>query len=455
MTEPTAEAADRRLAIEDLRDAWRLLDATERIEGFRLLELADAEEFFLALPTVDQLDLLEHLTPSERRHWLRMLAPDDAADLLQRLPEERRPALLQLFDETVRREVSALLAYAEDDAGGLMSPRFARVRPEMTVDEAILYLRRQAFDRLELIYYGYVLDRDQRLLGVVSFRDLFRARGSAPIREVMHTDVVTMHEEMDQEAVGRLFAEHDLVALPVVDASGRMKGIVTVDDIVDVVQEEATEDIQKIGGTEALEAPYLQVEWHGIVRKRVGWLVVLFLGELLTATVMAFYEDALEATVVLSTFLPLIISSGGNSGSQATTLMIRALALGEVGLRDWWKVMHRELGVGFALGLVLGALGFARIVVWQLASAAWRPEAESLYGEHYLAFAATIGVSLVGVVLWGSLAGSMLPLVLRRLKLDPASASAPFVATLVDVTGLVIYFSVASFFLPGLLSPQP
>ena len=454
--ELAVDDAGTRLMIDDLRDAWRLLDNAERVEGFRLLDLADGEEFFCALSTNDQMALIGDFTPSERRHWLRMLAPDDAADLLQEAGEDKRHELLALFDESVRREVTALLAYAEDDAGGLMSPRFARVRPEMTVDEAILYLRRQAFDRLELIYYGYVLDKEQHVVGVVSFRDLFRARGSALVKDVMKTDVITVHEQMDQEAVGRLFAEQDLVALPVLDAQGRMKGIVTVDDIVDVVQEEATEDIQKMGGTEALDAPYLELGWRAMVRKRVGWLIVLFLGEMLTATAMGFYEHELGRMLMLASFIPLIMSSGGNTGSQATTLMIRALALGEVKLSDWWRVMRRELLIGLSLGVVLGAIGFVRIVVWQYASEAYNGPGLGMYGPHFVAVGATICVSLIGIVLWGSLAGSMLPIVLRRLKFDPASASAPFVATLVDVTGLVIYFSVASFFLAEqLAAPAP
>jgi magnesium transporter len=257
---------------------------------------------------------------------------------------------------------------------------------------------------------------------------------------------------MDQEAVGRRFAEADLVALPVVDASGRMKGIVTVDDIVDVVQEEATEDIQKIGGTEALEAPYLEVGVLEMIKKRAPWLVVLFLGETLTATAMSHYEDELARMLVLSNFIPLIMSSGGNSGSQATTLVIRALALGEVRLSDWWRIMRRELGIGSTLGLILGAIGFARIVLWQMVSERFSDDGVGLYGEHALLIGAGVGVALVGVVLWGSLTGSMLPILLRRAKLDPASASAPFVATLVDVTGLVIYFSCASLFLGHVLT---
>ena len=340
----------------------------------------------------------------------------------------------------MRREVSALLAYAEDDAGGLMSPRFARVRPDQTVDEAILYLRRQAFDRLELIYYGYVLDREQRLLGVVSFRDLFRARGSASVRDVMKTDVITVPEEMDQETVGRVFAEHDLVALPVLDSNGRMKGIVTVDDIVDVVQEEATEDIQKIGGTAALDAPYLEVGLLGMVKKRLGWLTILFFAQMLTVVVMKHFQVRIETVSLLSLFIPLIISSGGNSGSQASTLVIRAMSLGEVQLSDWKRVFFHELAAGLCLGLVLGLIGFARVLgLW--------PGDPAEYALFSWQLAVTILFSVVGVVLWGTLIGSMLPLLLRRLGLDPASASAPLVATLCDVTGILIYFLTATFWL--------
>jgi magnesium transporter len=359
------------------------------------------------------------------------------------VPYEEREALLQLLDPLGRKEVNALLAYAEDAAGGLMNPRYARVRPDMTADEAISYLRRQGRDQLETIYETYVLDEAGRLLGVASFRDLFTARPTARVRELMSKDVVKARDDMDQEAVSRLFAEHDLNVLPVVDAEDRMKGIVTVDDIVDVVQEEATEDIQKIGGMEALDAPYFAVSFFEMVKKRGGWLVVLFLGEMLTATAMAHFEDELARALVLALFVPLIISSGGNSGSQATTLVIRAMALGEIRLRDWWRVVQRELGTGLALGMFLGTIGFLRIVIWQRVT--------PTYGEHYVEVAATVFTALLGVVLFGTLAGSLLPFLLKRLGFDPASASAPFVATLVDVTGLVIYFSVASVLLRGTL----
>ena len=447
MSDPQGNASELgRLALDDLRDAWRILDGEERLEGFRMLGVLDAEEFFTQLPTTDQRALLDTFSATERRHWVRMLAPDDAADLLQELDEQRRSEYLALFDEPVRREVAALLAYAEDDAGGLMSPRFARVRPDQTVDEAILYLRRQAFDRLELIYYGYVLDREQRLLGVVSFRDLFRARGSASVRDVMKTDVITVPEEMDQETVGRVFAEHDLVALPGLDAAGRMKGIVTVDDIVDVVQEEATEDIQKIGGTAALDAPYLEVGLLGMVKKRLGWLTILFFAQMLTVVVMKHFQVRIETVSLLSLFIPLIISSGGNSGSQASTLVIRAMSLGEVQLSDWKRVFFHELAAGLCLGLVLGLIGFVRVLgLW--------PGDAAEYALFSWQLGVTILFSVIGVVLWGTLIGSMLPLVLRRLGLDPASASAPLVATLCDVTGILIYFLTATFWLAHVFEP--
>ena len=431
------------LTAAELRDAWPVLSTEERLEGLTLLTHAETEAVFLGMHACDQADLLLGADPALRRSLMRMLPPDDAADVVQEAPIEDRHSLLDLLDDTTRKEVAALLAYAEDDAGGLMSPRYARLRPEMSVDEAISYLRRQTRERVESVYYLYVLDAEQHLLGVVSFRDLFSAPPQARVRDVMHTEVVTVPEDMDQEAVSRLFAEHNFLAMPVVDAERRVQGIVTVDDIVDVVQEEATEDIQKLGGMSALEAPYLSVGLADMLRKRAGWLSALFIGEMFTASAMGHFQDEIARAVVLALFVPLIISSGGNSGSQASTLVVRALALGEVTLRDWWRVVRRELATGLVLGLMLAAIGFARILVWQ--------SIFHLYGEHYLLVAATVSLSLIGVVLFGTLVGSVLPLLLHRIGLDPASASAPFVATLVDVTGIAIYFSAASVLLRGTL----
>jgi len=324
-----------------------------------------------------------------------------------------------------------------------MSPRFARLRPEMTVDEAIRYLRRQARERLETIYYAYVLDHEQRIRGVVTFRDLFMAPGNKPLAEVMHTSVVSVPDTMDQEAVARVIAAHDLNALPVVDADGRMKGIVTIDDMVDVVQHEATEDIQKLGGMEALDTPYMETRYGAMVKKRGGWLAALFLGELLTASAMAHYEHEIARAAVLTLFIPLIISSGGNSGSQATTLIIRAMALGEISGRDWWVIIRREVAAGLTLGAGLAVIGLVRIAVWQ--------SLFQSYGASWLRIGLTVSISLIGVVSWGTIAGSMLPFIVKRFGFDPATASAPFVATLVDVAGLIIYFNVAQMLLRGTL----
>lgn len=425
-----------------LWEEWPTLTDEERIERFRALPPEQSDEFFESLDPREQISLLLALPEGERRLWVRLLAPDDAADLVQAAPAEERDRILSMLDDTTRTEVQALLAYAEDEAGGLMSPRFARVRPDMRVAEAIRYLQRQA-PNVETLYYVYVLDEQQRLLGVLSFRELFQAPEDRLIREVMKTDLVTTTEHVDQEEIARLYVDEDLLAIPVVDDQGRMKGIITFDDIADVVRREATEDIQKVGGTAALDVPYLKTPLPTLVAKRGGWLSALFIGEMLTASAMGYFEDEIARAVVLALFVPLIISSGGNAGSQASTLVIRAMAIGELRPRDWWRVLKRELGAGLLLGAFLATIGFLRILVWEAVGQA--------YGEHYLLLGATVSLALVGVVLWGSVTGSMLPFVLRKLGFDPAAASAPFVATLVDVSGIVIYFTAAALILSGTL----
>lgn len=429
--------------IDVLLNSWRDLPQVEKVSFFRALSQDDAEDVFLSLDRHEQAALFLDFARGERRLWIRFLAPDDAADVIQEADEELKGELLNLIDENVRREVIALLSYAEDEAGGLMNPRFTRVRPEMLVAEAIRYVRKQALSKVDPVHYVYVLDSNQRLLGVLSLRQLFVAPPEKRISEVMEVELVTVHDEMDQESVSRLFRNHRFVALPVVDLENRMQGIVTVDDILDVSQEEATEDIQKLGGTEALDAPYPSVTIPQMIQKRAPWLMVLFVGEMFTATAMHQFEAEIQRAVVLALFIPLIISSGGNSGSQATTLIIRAMALQEVRLRDWWWILGREAVTGLCLGLSLAAIGFLRIFIW--------PNAATIYTEHYVMVGASVAVALLGVVMFGTLVGSMLPFILRRLGLDPASASAPFVATLVDVMGLVIYFETARILLAGLL----
>ncbi|NOT31296.1 MAG: magnesium transporter [Planctomycetes bacterium] len=441
--EKTEDVEGEGLTAEELRDAWPVLDSEERLEGFHLLPRDDAEDFFLELSSRGQASVLLGMPTRERRAWLRLLPPDDVADLCAEFPPDGRGELCSLLDDPTRREVNALLAYAEDEAGGLMNPRFARARPEMTVEEAIRYVRRQAQDKLETIYYTYVLDHEQRLLGVVSFRELLLAPGDKLVRDVMHEDVITVPEEMDQEAVARIIAQHDILAVPVVDAERRVKGIVTVDDVVDVVETEATEDIQKIGGTVALDAPYMQTSVAQMIKKRAGWLMVLLVGQMFTISALSLYQEQFATAIVLVTFLPMIISSGGNSGSQATTLVIRAMALGQVRLRDSWRIVRRELVSGLFLGGLLALLGLARIVVGE-----WLAHE---YGSFYLDLGLAVGISLLAVVMLGTLTGALLPLLLRALRFDPASASAPMVATMLDLSGVLIYFNVARVVLAGKL----
>ena len=426
-----------------VEDNWSQLSKEKRKTLFNSLNRTDAEELFLNLGAADQYELIHELSNLEIRSWLRLLAPDDAADLIQEVDSDRKEDLLSLLDPQTKREVSALLAYAEDAAGGLMNSRFIRLRPNMNVDEAISYIRIQAKTQVETVYYSYVLDPDQRLVGVVSFRELFSSGANKKVEEIMHTDIVQISVDLDQEHIGQIFSKHELMAIPVIDNDSKMVGIITFDDIAQVVQEEATEDIHKIGAVESLDAPYLQISLLGMIKKRAGWLLILFIGEMFTASALGYFEGEIQRAVVLAMFLPLIISSGGNSGSQASTLIVRAMALGEVKLKDWVRVLMREIATGLALGLSLGLVGMIRIFFWP-----WR---QQMYGDHYALIAVTVATSVIGVVLWGTISGSMLPFILRRFKLDPASASAPAVATIVDVTGLIIYFTMASLILKGTL----
>jgi magnesium transporter len=424
-------------------DSWSQLTKDKRLNLFNSLSRTDAEELFLNLGSADQFELTKDLTNLEIRSWLRLLAPDDAADLIQEVELDKRDEFLALLDPQTKREVTVLLAYAEDRAGGLMNSRFIRLRPNMNVDEAISYIRIQAKTQVETVYYSYVLDPEQRLMGVVSFRELFAAAPTKKVTEIMHTDIVQIPVELDQEHIGQIFSKYELMAIPVIDKDHKMVGIVTFDDIAQAVQEEATEDIHKIGAVESLDAPYLQISLGQMIKKRAGWLLILFVGEMFTASALGYFEDELARAVVLSMFLPLIISSGGNSGSQASTLIIRAMALGEVKQKDWVRVLLRELATGLCLGACLGLIGMIRIYLWP-----WR---ETQYGSHFALISVTVAVSVLGCVLWGTISGSMLPFILRKFKLDPASASAPAVATIVDVTGVVIYFTSASLILKGTL----
>lgn len=428
---------------DDLWEIWSTLSAEERVEWFGQLDTVDAEDFFSSIPCEDQADLLRLFPEKKQRHYFKGLAPDDAADVLQLFDEEDalREKMKNYLPERVRKEVTALMAYEEDEAGGLMSPRFARIRPDMHVDEAIAYVRKQIRDELETMYYIYVLDSQQHLLGVVSFEDLFKSPDDTVVSDIMEKDVTTVDEEMDQEEIAILFAREDFFALPVVTSDNVMVGIITIDDIVDVVTEEATEDIQKLGGMSALDSDYTQASKREMYVKRVGWLVVLFLGTIVSTRAMAAYEEEMAKVIVLCTFVPLITASGGNTGSQAATMVTRAMALGELHLRDCLKVFGRELVIGSELGATLGILGFMIVCAYQ-----WLGLLENnAAGFWPLAF--TIALSVFVLVLFGSILGSMLPFLLKACHVDPASASAPFVTTIIDAMGIVIYFTIATLIL--------
>jgi magnesium transporter len=390
--------------------------------------------------------ILEQVEPARAGQILEGLSADQRTEIVRGMGEISRRRLVPKLSAEVRSEVERLLQYPPHSAGGIMTTEFVRLDPAWTVGECLKHVRAVAREK-ESIYACYVMAADTgRLLGSVSLRDLVMAELEEPVERVMRRKPVTVNALDDQEAVAGKIAKYNLLAVPVLEKDGSVVGFVTVDDVVDVMIEEGTEDALKMGAVEAgaTDEPYTATPFWALVRRRAGWLLVLFLGEMLTATAMGRFEEEIARAVVLALFVPLIISSGGNSGSQAASLIIRALAVGDLALGDWWRVMRREIFSGLVLGGVLGLVGFLRITVWSLVS-------PGTYGPHWLLIALTVWLALVGVVLWGTLAGSMLPLLLKRFGLDPAVSSAPFVATLVDVTGLVIYFEVAAQLLHGTL----
>jgi magnesium transporter len=409
---------------------------------FRVASREVAAATFPYLGNPAQRKLLKLLNPEQAAALLNALSPDDRTAFLNELPLDVAMQLLGMLTPDERQVAQSLLAYPPHSVGRMMTLDYVAVRPEWSVREALDYIREHGYDR-ETLNMIYVVDADGHLIDDVRVRRFLLAPLDRPVSALLDGNYTMLAPTDDRERALALFKRFDRVALPVVDERRRLIGIVTVDDMLDVAEAEATEDIQKLGGTEALDEPYTTIALSRMVRKRASWLVVLFIGEMLTATAMSYFEDEIARAVVLALFVPLVISSGGNAGSQAATLVIRALALGEFRLRDWWKVMRRELVVGTMLGVILGTVGFLRIAIWS--------QFTDLYGSHWRLVAATVGVALTGIVLWGSLMGSMLPLLLKRFGRDPATSSAPFVATLVDVTGLVIYFTVAYLILHGTL----
>src|SRR4029450_4970367 len=373
---------------------------------------------------------------------LQELAPDDAAALIDRFPEPLADEGRELMrGQHPTAQITEVLGHREGTAGRIMNPRVFALPEDATAGEAVNAI--QELGGVEMSFYLYVIDERRHLVGVVSLRRLLLVPPQARLKDIMTTDVISVGVDTPEEEVARKVSSYHLLAVPVVDDENKLVGTVTVDDVIEVIRDTTTEEFQKLGGLEALDDPYVRPPLLTLVKKRARWLVVLFLGEMLTATAMSYFEREIARAVVLALFVPLIISSGGNSGSQAASLIIRALAVGEVTLRDWWRIMRREVLSGLALGAFLGVIGFARIVIW--------PNRETIYGPHYVLLAVTVALSLLGVVLFGTLTGSMLPFILRRMGFDPAASSAPFVATLVDVTGLIIYFTVAMFVLRAFL----
>ena len=410
---------------------------------FRLLPRELAGRVFAYLPLDHQEGLIRSLSHEQMRQVLSEMTPDDQARLLEELPASVTRRLLETLSPEELQAARSLLGYPPETAGRYMTPQYVALRADMTAREALEHVRRTGRGK-ETLNILYVLDAQGKLLKELRLGSLVLADPGIQVAVIEDRPLVSVPATMDREQVLRAFEKYDRTALPVVDRDGNMLGIITADDMLDVAEREASEDIQKIGGMEALDAPYLDVSYLQMVWKRGGWLSALFLGEMLTATAMTHFEDEIARAVVLAMFVPLIISSGGNSGSQAATLIVRALALTELRLRDWWRVFVREMRSGVTLGAWLGLIGFVRIWLWQRLGF-------YNYGQHYLKVALTVWLSLIGVVTFGSLSGSMLPFILRRLGLDPATSSAPFVATLVDVTGLVIYFTVALVILRGTL----
>jgi magnesium transporter len=416
------------------------LPEDEQVIIFRLLPNALAADVFEYLEAEPQQQLLHAMAHEQVVAILNEMSPDDRTALLEEMPSAAARQLIKLLTPDERRVAQALLGYPEDSVGRLMTPDFIAIHDDWTVKEVLDHIREFGRDS-ETLNVIYVVDERGKLIDDLRMREFLLRPLDAKVSDFRDRTFVALKVNDSQEEALNAFRKYDRIALPVVDSNDVLVGIVTSDDMLDVAEEEATEDIQKFGGMEALDEPYMRISLLRMVRKRAGWLIILFLGEMLTASAMGYYEGEIAKAVVLALFLPLIISSGGNSGSQASTLIIRAMALGEVTLRDWFRVMRKEIMAGLLLGCVLGLIGFMRVAVWSQFS--------NIYGPHWPLVALTVGFALVGVVLWGSLSGSMLPFILRGVGADPATSSAPFVATLVDVTGLIIYFSIALFIMRG------
>lgn len=444
-------ASDDKIAMQEFLDDQNISDVAKLIYEnpeqetaiISQLSIHRAASVFKILDPLEQKRIIKDLPPFKSAELLNELPADDRVAFLEMLPNNVVRELIKTLDPEERKVTLELLGYPENSVGRLMNPDYVYVYEYNTVREVIETIRRFGTNS-ETIDVIYVINYKGELLDDIRIRDIILASPEVKVSELMDDRFIALNANDDQEIANEVFKMNNRVALPVIDDHNILLGIITIDDVLWVTNEEFSEDIQKIGGTEVLDEPYLDISILKLVKKRAGWLVLLFLGEMLTASAMQYFQNEIEAATVLALFIPLIMSSGGNSGSQASTLIIQAMALGELTIKDWWRVMRRELITGFFLGTILGSIGLLRIFLWQNLHI-------FNYGEHWILLAMTIFFSLMGIVLWGSLMGSMLPIILKKLKLDPAASSAPFVATLVDVTGIVIYFSVAYFFLKGIM----
>ncbi len=441
---------DDKLAIREFLDDQNIADVADLIDEYPEFEdkiianlsIHRAASTFKILDFTTQKRIVTELPSFKTAELLNELQADDRTAFLEDLPKEVLRDLIKLLEPEERLITLSLLGYPEDSVGRLMTPDYVYVYEHNTIDEVFAIIRKFGTDGVTIDVI-YVINDKGELIDDIRIKEIILAAPTKLVSELMDERVISLHVNDDQEHANQVFKMNNRTALPVVDDNNVLLGIITIDDILWVASEEFSEDMQKMGGTEALNEPYLEMPLFKLFRKRIGWLVILFIGEMLTATAMGYFEDEIAKAIVLTLFIPLIISSGGNSGSQASTLIIQAMAVDEISLEDWWRVMKREIASGLMMGSLLGFIGFIRVAVWQ--------QFTHIYGPHWIFIGLTVGVSLIGVVLWGTLSGSMLPMLLKKLGADPAVSSAPFVATLVDVTGLIIYFSVAYVFLEGLL----